>query len=136
MLQMWKLHNSYGSLDYLTHLLPKLTLSAVVCMYKRKTAILSLEPVCCKKQQKKFLTSYYSRVQKSWNEVFFKILKKPSILQKKMTFKALIFGNFWGPEAVGSSWYQKKLAHNLLIYIGLHCVRRSLWTVTTLATLM
>ena len=26
----------------------------------------------------------YSRVQKSWNEVFFKILKKPSIVQKKM----------------------------------------------------
>ena len=25
---MWKLHNSYGSLDYLTHLLPKLTLSS------------------------------------------------------------------------------------------------------------
>ena len=42
MLQMLKLHNSYGSLDYLTHLLPKLTLSAAVCMYKRKTAILSI----------------------------------------------------------------------------------------------
>ena len=26
----------------------------------------------------------YSRVQKNWNEVFFKILKKPSIVQKKM----------------------------------------------------
>ena len=39
---MLKLHNSYGNLDYLTHLLPKLTLSAAVCMYKRKTAILSL----------------------------------------------------------------------------------------------
>ena len=29
-------------------------------------------------------TTSYSRVQKSWNEVFFKILKKPSIVQKKM----------------------------------------------------
>ena len=31
---------------------------------------------------------------------------------------------------------KKLLAHNLLIYIGLHCVRRSFWTVTTLATLL
>ena len=31
---------------------------------------------------------------------------------------------------------KKILAWNLLIYIGLHCVRRSLWTVTTLATLV
>ena len=30
---------------------------------------------------------------------------------------------------------KKILARNLLIYIGLHCVRRSSWTVTTLATL-
>ena len=26
----------------------------------------------------------YSRVQKNWNEVFFKILEEPSIVQKKM----------------------------------------------------
>ena len=31
---------------------------------------------------------------------------------------------------------KKILARNLLIYIGLHCVRRSSWTVTTLATLV
>ena len=31
---------------------------------------------------------------------------------------------------------KKILAQNLLIYIGLHCVRRSSWTVTTLATLL
>ena len=31
---------------------------------------------------------------------------------------------------------KKILAQNLLIFIGLHCVRRLLWTVTTLATLM
>ena len=31
---------------------------------------------------------------------------------------------------------KKILAQNLLIFIGLHCVRRSSWTVTTLATLM
>ena len=31
---------------------------------------------------------------------------------------------------------KKILAQNLLIYIGLHCVRRSSWTVTTLATLI
>ena len=30
---------------------------------------------------------------------------------------------------------KKILAKNLLIFIGLHCVRRSSWTVTTLATL-
>ena len=30
---------------------------------------------------------------------------------------------------------KKVLAQNLLIYIGLHCVRRSSWTFTTLATL-
>ena len=53
-----------------------------------------------------------------------------------MTFKTLIFGKFWGPEVVGSSSYQKILMRNLLIYIGLHCVRRSLRTITTLATLM
>ena len=27
----------------------------------------------------------YSRVQKNWNEVFFKILEEPSTVQKKMT---------------------------------------------------
>ena len=26
----------------------------------------------------------YSRVQKNWNEVFFKIMEEPSIVQKKM----------------------------------------------------
>ena len=31
---------------------------------------------------------------------------------------------------------KKILVQNLLIYIGLHCVRRSSWTVTTLATLL
>ena len=31
---------------------------------------------------------------------------------------------------------KKILVQNLLIYIGLHCVRRSSWTVTTLATLI
>ena len=31
---------------------------------------------------------------------------------------------------------KKILAQNLLIYIGLHCVRRSSWTVTTLANLV
>ena len=31
---------------------------------------------------------------------------------------------------------KKILAQNLLIYIGLYCVRRSSWTVTTLATLI
>ena len=31
---------------------------------------------------------------------------------------------------------KKILAQNLFIYIGLHCVRRSSWTVTTLATLI
>ena len=31
---------------------------------------------------------------------------------------------------------KKILARNLLIFIGLHCVRRSSWTVTTLATLL
>ena len=36
-------------------------------------------------------------------------------------------------EVVG---IKKILAQNLIIYIGLHCVRRSSWTVTTLATLM
>ena len=28
---------------------------------------------------------------------------------KKLTFKNLIFGNFWGPEVVGSSSYQKNI---------------------------
>ena len=37
---------------------------------------------------------------------------------------------------VGSSSYQKILTRNLLIYIGLHCVDRSSWSATTLATLM
>ena len=41
-----------------------------------------------------FLT--YSRVQKSWNELFFKILKKPSIVQKKtiphMKAKLILIG--------------------------------------------
>ena len=53
-----------------------------------------------------------------------------------MTYKTLIFENFWGPEVVWSSLYQKILEQNLLIYIHLHCVRRWSWTITTLATLM
>ena len=41
---------------------------------------------------------------------------------------------------VGNSSYQKRMARNLLVYIrsdlyGLHCVNRSSWTATTLATL-
>ena len=42
---MWKLHNSYGSLDYLTHLLPKVTLSAAVCnvyVEKKNSNIMSI----------------------------------------------------------------------------------------------
>ena len=53
-----------------------------------------------------------------------------------MTFKTLIFENFWCPEVVGSSLYQKILAQNLLIFIGLHCVNRLSWSATTLATLI
>ena len=54
-----------------------------------------------------------------------------------MTFKNLIFGNFWGTEVVGSSLYQKNIGAELtLIYIGLHCVNRSLCSATTLATLV
>ena len=50
--------------------------------------------------------------------------------RKYLTFKTLIFGNFWGPEVVGSNSYQKNIGVKFT-----HCVRRSLWTVTTLATL-
>jgi hypothetical protein len=32
---------------------------------------------------------------------------------KKLTFKNLIFGNFWGPEVVGSSSYQKNICAEL-----------------------
>ena len=53
-----------------------------------------------------------------------------------MTFKPLIFENFRGQEVVGNSLYQKILAQNLLIFIGLHCVNRSSWSATTLATLL
>ena len=49
---------------------------------------------------------------------------------KKLTFKNLIFGNLWGPEVVGSSSYQKNIGAELS-----HCVNRSLWSATTLATL-
>ena len=41
------------------------------------------------------------------------------------------FWNFWCLEVRIKSI----LARNLLIYLDLHCVRRSSWTVTTLATL-
>ena len=45
-------------------------------------------------------------------------------------------------KTVTATWEQqgklrkKILAQNLLIYIGLHCVNRSLWIATTLATLI
>ena len=55
---------------------------------------------------------------------------------KKLTLKNLIFGNFWGPEVDGSSLYQKNIGAELTLFIGLHCVDRSLWSATTLATLM
>ena len=44
----------------------------------------------------------YSRVQKSWNEVFFKILKKPSIVQKKMIphMKGLDFSQGWSKKKI------------------------------------
>ena len=42
------------------------------------------------------------------------------------------FWNFWCLEVRIKSI----LARNLLIYLDLHCVRRSSWTVTTLATLL
>jgi hypothetical protein len=42
-----------------------------------------------------------------------------------VTFKPLIFENFRGPEVVGNSSYQKILARNLFIFVGLHCVNRS-----------
>ena len=32
---------------------------------------------------------------------------------KKLTFKNLIFGNFWGPEVVGSSAYQKDIGADI-----------------------
>ena len=50
--------------------------------------------------------------------------------RKYMTFKPLIFENFWGPEVVGSSSYQKNIG------VKTHCVNRLLWSATTLATLM
>ena len=37
-----------------------------------------------KQAYKRDRTLIYSRVQKNWNEVFFKILEEPSIVQKKM----------------------------------------------------
>ena len=40
---------------------------------------------CLYERMAPYVHCMYSRVQKSWNEVVFKILKKPSIVQKKMT---------------------------------------------------
>ena len=42
----------------------------------------------------------YSRVQKSWNEVFFKILEEPSIVQKKLIphIKGLDFSQRWSKK--------------------------------------
>ena len=37
-----------------------------------------------KKDSESCMSIIYSRVQKNWNEVFFKILEEPSIVQKKM----------------------------------------------------
>ena len=44
---------------------------------------------------------------------------------KKLTFKTLIFENFWGPEVSGSDSYQ-----------NWHCVRTLSWFVPTKSTLM
>ena len=51
---------------------------------------------------------------------------------KKMTFKNLIFGKFWGPEVVGSSSYQTNIGKELT---HLNCDNRLLWSTTKLATL-
>ena len=44
----------------------------------------------------------YSRVQKNWNEVFFKILEEPSIVQKKMIphIKGLDFSQRWSKKKI------------------------------------
>ena len=49
-----------------------------------------------------------------------------------MTFKPLIFENFQGSEVVRSSLYQKNVGAKFTI----RCVNRSLWSTTTLATLL
>ena len=54
-----------------------------------------------------------------------------------MSFKTLIFENFWGPLVVGSSLYQKKiLARNWPIGLCFHCVTRLLWIVPTMSILL
>ena len=49
-----------------------------------------------------FLTGWfsYNRVQKNWNEVFFKILEEPSIVQKKMIphINGLGFSLIWSKK--------------------------------------
>ena len=55
--------------------------------------------------------------------------------KKNLTFKTLIFGNFWGPEVVGSNLYQKSICMEFTLFYRPSKVRRSSWTVTTLATL-
>ena len=53
----------------------------------------------------------YSRVHISWNEVFSKILKKPSIVQKKMMPHMKAFGLFNKMKQKSSKWPPKKKGH-------------------------
>ena len=52
---------------------------------------------------------YYSHVQKSWNEVFFKILEEPSIVQKKLIphIKGLDFSQRWSKKKIQNGWLRK-----------------------------
>ena len=55
---------------------------------------------------------------------------------KLTTLKMLIFANFWGPEVVGSSSYQKNIwAKFTHLYIPLLC-KEFFWCATTLDTLI
>ena len=59
----------------------------------------------------------YSRVQKSWNEIFFKILKKPSIVQKKMIphIKGLDFPQRWSKKKIQA---QKQTKNVFFVFSG------------------
>ena len=55
---------------------------------------------CWNRKVSRYNEMIYSRVQKNWNEVFFKILEEPSIVQKKMIphIKGLDFSQRWSKK--------------------------------------
>ena len=98
------------AVSQLSLLLKHHIIAVTFCLPPRRAVVRSLVPPLTPTYTKVYATSCYysqsrdilgcSRVQKSWNEVFFKILKEPSIVQKILIphIKGLDFSQRWSKK--------------------------------------